>query len=106
MPELPASWIGLKHGRCLLSVVLQELVTLQVPLVGGLRDPEVPRECPQEVADAIKDCLQVRPSSPPTLLPLPSAPLPACPPAYPPTPFACLAVPLVEAAVVLGKAVG
>jgi hypothetical protein len=32
----------------------------EIPQRGRLRDPEVPRECPQEVADAINACMQVR----------------------------------------------
>lgn len=37
----------------------QELVTLEVPMRGRLRQVEVPRECPQEVVDAIAACMQV-----------------------------------------------
>ena len=43
-----------------LGVVLWELVTRQTPQRGCLRDVEVPRECPQEVADVIVACMQVR----------------------------------------------
>lgn len=42
-----------------LGVVLWELVTLEVPQLGALRAPEVPRECPQQVADVIRACTQV-----------------------------------------------
>lgn len=42
-----------------LGVLLYELVTLEVPQRGNLRDPAVPLECPQEVADAITACMQV-----------------------------------------------
>lgn len=31
----------------------------EVPQRGCLRDPDVPRECPQGVADAIAACMQV-----------------------------------------------
>lgn len=43
-----------------LGVLLWELVTGEVPQGGALRDPEVPKECPQQVADAIRACCQVR----------------------------------------------
>ncbi len=39
---------------------LQELVTLEVPKRGQLRDPLVPQECPQGVLDAMRACMQVR----------------------------------------------
>lgn len=42
------------------QVLLWELVTGAVPQRGCLREPDVPRECPQEVADIILACMQVR----------------------------------------------
>lgn len=42
-----------------LGVVLWEVVTLEVPKRGCMRDPQVPLECPQKVADAIGACMQV-----------------------------------------------
>ena len=42
-----------------LGVVLWEIVTQEMPQRGRLRDPDVPRECPQAVADAIQACMQV-----------------------------------------------
>ena len=42
-----------------LGVVLWEIVTEEMPQRGRLRDPAVPRECPQAVADAIQACMQV-----------------------------------------------
>lgn len=42
-----------------LGVVMWELATLEVPQLGGLRAPQVPRECPQQVAVVIHACVQV-----------------------------------------------
>lgn len=39
----------------------RELVTLEVPRRGALR-AVLPQDCPQEVADAIDACMQVRPA--------------------------------------------
>lgn len=41
-----------------LGVVLWEIVTQEIPQRGTLRDPVVPRDCPQEVADLIIACMQ------------------------------------------------
>ncbi|GAB4822983.1 hypothetical protein N2152v2_010029 [Parachlorella kessleri] len=53
-----------------LGVVLWEIVTEEVPQRGRLRDPDVPQECPQAVADAIQACMQRDPAQRPTALQL------------------------------------
>mmetsp|Transcript_3518 Transcript_3518/g.10219 ORF Transcript_3518/g.10219 Transcript_3518/m.10219 type:complete len:508 (+) Transcript_3518:246-1769(+) len=50
-----------------LGICIWEVVTQDVPMRGALRDPVVPTECPQEVADLITACRQrdqhLRPSA-------------------------------------------
>lgn len=41
-----------------LGICLWEVVTQEVPMRGALRDPIVPKECPQEIADLIEACRQ------------------------------------------------
>ncbi|GAB4821409.1 hypothetical protein N2152v2_008455 [Parachlorella kessleri] len=66
-----------------LGVVLWEVVTGETPRRGRLRDPLVPQECPQEVADAIRACMQANPALRPTARQL-YALLSACEPARDP----------------------
>lgn len=49
-----------------LGVCLWEVVTQEVPMRGNLRDPVVPRECPQEIADLMTACRQRDQSKRPT----------------------------------------
>jgi len=48
------------------GVVLWEICTGEVPVRGQMREVEVPRECPQEVADLIRRCHKVDPALRPT----------------------------------------
>lgn len=41
-----------------LGICLWEVVTQEVPMRGNLRDPVVPKECPQAIADLITACRQ------------------------------------------------
>ena len=49
------------------GVVLWELVTHDTPIRGRLYDPQVPEQCPQEIADLIHDCLRSRALERPTI---------------------------------------
>ncbi|GAB4822994.1 hypothetical protein N2152v2_010040 [Parachlorella kessleri] len=76
-----------------LGVVLWEIVTEEMPQRGRLRDPDVPRECTQAVADAIQACMQRDPAQRPSARQLYQL-LQACPGgqahpggAPPPSPF-------------------
>ena len=59
MPLPRASCCGLPLLLLPLPPIHRELVTLEVPVRGMMRPPEVPAECPQEIADLIKACMQV-----------------------------------------------
>ncbi len=42
-----------------LGVVMWEIVTGEVPQRGKMHEPQVPLQCPEEVASAILACMQV-----------------------------------------------
>ncbi|EFN57123.1 hypothetical protein CHLNCDRAFT_21563, partial [Chlorella variabilis] len=50
-----------------LGVLLWELCTGEYPSRGSMREPRVPQECPQQVADLIQECLQEEAAARPTV---------------------------------------
>jgi len=65
--------------NCSFGVVLWEILTHEAPVRGRLREPLVPDECPQGVADVLMSCLESDPDLRPSARQVHDA-LMACPP--------------------------